>query len=80
MTQATELTTDDAIPDRRRRGRRSSDLDGAYNDGGTPTPLGLSSGVGIYGAIAWIVITSAIGTLFVLRSVWSFVAQHWIHG
>jgi hypothetical protein len=71
----------DAIPDRRKRaGRRATDLDGAYNDGGSPTPLRLANAIGLYGALGWIVITSAIGTLFVLKNVWSFLALLWTHG
>ncbi len=68
------------IPDRRRRrGRRASDksgdLDGAYNDGARPSDLGIPTAIRLYGSIAWIVITSAIGSLFVLREAWDFVAR-----
>ncbi len=70
----------DAIPDRRkRRGRRASDrsgdLDGAYNDGTRPRPLSISPAIRVYGSIAWIVITSAIGTLFLIKEAWGYVAR-----
>jgi hypothetical protein len=71
----------DAVPDRRKkRGRRASDLDGAYNDGGQPTPLNFANGIGLYGGLAWIVVTSAIGTFFILKSAWSFASLLWAHG
>ena len=73
-------TDADAIPDRRkRRGRRASDrsgdLDGAYNDGTRPRPLGILTAIRVYGSIAWIVITSAIGSLFIIKAVWGYVAR-----
>jgi len=72
------------IPDRRQRsrrarGRRASDLDGAYNDGTSPSPLRLSNGAGLYGGIVWIVITSAIGSFVVLKSAWGFLSTLWTH-
>jgi hypothetical protein len=70
----------EALPDRRKRGRRASDLDGAYNDGGKPTPMQLSNGIVLYGGIAWIVLTSALGTFFVLKSAWNFLSVLWTHG
>ena len=70
----------DAIPDRRkRRSRRASDLsgdlDGAFNDGTQPSPLSISTAIRLYGSIAWIVITSAIGSLFVIKEAWGYVAR-----
>ena len=75
----------DAIPDRRkRRSRRASDhsgdLDGAFNDGARPSPLSISTAIRLYGSIAWIVITSAIGSLFVIREAWEYVARLLGHG
>ena len=69
-----------AIPDRRkRRGRRASDhsgdLDGAYNDGTRPSPLSISTAIRLYGPLVWIVITSAIGSLFVIKEAWQYVAR-----
>jgi hypothetical protein len=69
-----------AIPDRRqRRDRRSvrdrrSDLDGAYNDGVGPSPLSILAAIRLYGSVVWIVITSAIGTIFVLKAAWRYVS------
>ena len=71
-------TIADAVPDRRRRGRRAEDtyrhsgedLDGAYNDGAKPTPLQLGSAIRLYGSLAWIVASSAIGSLYLLKSIW----------
>jgi hypothetical protein len=70
----------EAIPDRRkRRGRRASDhsgnLDGAYDDGTNPSPLGIPAAIRLYGSIAWIVITSAIGSIFVIKEAWGYVAH-----
>jgi hypothetical protein len=65
--------------DRRKRSRRALDLGGAYNDGEEPTPLSLSNGIVLYGGIAWIAITSAIGTILVLKGCWSFLAMLWMH-
>jgi hypothetical protein len=71
----------DAVPDRRKkRGRRASDLDGAYNDGGEPTPLRLANAIVLYGGIVWIVITSASGSFFILKSAWRLLASLWVHG
>ena len=75
----------DAIPDRRkRRSRRASDhsgdLDGAFNDGATPSPLSVPTAIRLYGSIAWIVITSAIGSLFVIKEAWGYVARLLGHG
>jgi hypothetical protein len=69
-----------AIPDRRkRRGRRASDhsgdLDGAYNDGTRPSPLSIPTAIRLYGSIVWIVITSAIGSLFVIKEAWGYLAR-----
>jgi hypothetical protein len=74
----------DAIPDRRKqRGRRASDrsghLDGAYNDGTGPSPLGISAAVRLYGSIAWIVVTSAIGSIFVIKEAWGYIARLFGH-
>ena len=70
-------TSAEAIPDRRKRGRRASDfsgdLDGAYNDGANPRPLSVPTAIRLYGSIVWIVLTSAIGTLFVLKAAWMFL-------
>ncbi|HTD75138.1 MAG TPA: hypothetical protein VK652_16545 [Steroidobacteraceae bacterium] len=68
-----------AIPDRRkRRGRRASDhsgdLDGAYNDDTKPSPLSFPTAIRIYGPLVWIVMTSAIGTLFLIKEAWGYVA------
>jgi hypothetical protein len=72
-------STAESIPDRRKRGRRaadySGDLDGAYNDGAKPNPLTVPTAVRLYGSIVWIVITSAIGTLFVLKAGWMYLSQ-----
>ena len=71
----------DAVPDRRKTlGRRASDLEGAYNDGGNPTPLNFGNFLRVYGGIVWIVVTSAIGTFFLLKSAWSFLSMVWAHG
>jgi hypothetical protein len=69
-----------AIPDRRkRRGRRASDhsgdLDGAYNDDTRPSPLSFSTAIRLYVPLVWIVITSAIGSLFVIKEAWGYVAR-----
>jgi hypothetical protein len=77
--RAAELDSD-AVPDRRKRVRRASDLDGAYNDGEEPTPLRLGYAIVLYGVIAWIVITSAIGSFFILKSAWRLLASIWAHG
>jgi hypothetical protein len=74
-----------AIPDRRkRRGRRASDnsgdLDGAYNDGASPSALSIPTAIRLYGSIVWIVITSAIGSLLVIREAWGFFARLLGHG
>jgi hypothetical protein len=72
-------TSAEAIPDRRKRGRRaadfSGDLDGAYNDGAKPHPLSVPTAIRLYGSIAWIVVTSAIGSLFLLKAGWLYFAQ-----
>jgi hypothetical protein len=72
-------TTAESIPDRRKRGRRASDysgdLDGAYNDGAKPNPLTVPTAIRLYGSIAWIVITSAIGSLIVLKAGWMYLSQ-----
>jgi hypothetical protein len=82
--QSVRETSADSIPDRRKRGRRaadySGDLDGAYNDGAKPAALSTATAIRLYGAIAWIVITSAIGTLFVLKEAWLFLVQLWPQG
>jgi hypothetical protein len=73
-------TYSDADVERRKRGRRASDLDGAYNDDKMPTPVGVSSGIAFYTGLIWIVATSAIGTLYVLRSAWDAMAVYFPHG
>jgi len=70
----------EAIPDRRkRRGRRASDhsghLDGAYGDGTRPSSLSIPAAIRLYGAVAWIVITSAIGSIFVIKEAWGYIAR-----
>ena len=69
-------TSADIIPDRRKRGRRASDysgdLDSAFTDGAHPKPLSVSTGIRLYGSIAWIVLTSAIGSLFLLKAGWVY--------
>jgi hypothetical protein len=75
----------EAIPDRRkRRGRRASDhsgrLDGAYDDGTNPSSLSIPAAIRLYGSIAWIVITSAIGSIFVIKEAWGYVAHLLGHG
>ena len=79
MRASARETGAESIPDRRKRGRRASDysgdLDGAYNDGAKPKPLSAPTAIRLYGSIAWIVITSAIGSLFVLKAAWVYVAQ-----
>ena len=70
----------EAIPDRRkRRGRRASDhsgdLDGAYNDGTRPSPLSIWAAIRLYGSFAWIVITSSIGSLFVIKEAWGYISR-----
>lgn len=69
-------TSAEFIPDRRKRGRRaadySGDLDSAFNDGAQPRPLSVSRGIRLYGSIAWIVLTSAIGSLFLLKAGWMY--------
>jgi hypothetical protein len=75
-----DAVLENAVPERRKLGRRASDLEGAYNDGGKPTPLHFVSGIYLYGGIAWIVVTSAIGSFFILKSGWDLVALLWNHG
>jgi hypothetical protein len=70
----------EAIPDRRKRsGRRASDrsghLDGAYGDGAGPSSLSIPAAIRLYGAVAWIVITSAIGSIFVIKEAWGYIAR-----
>jgi hypothetical protein len=74
-----------SIPDRRkRRDRRASNcsgnLDGAYNDGTKPSPLSIPAAFRLYGSIVWIVLTSAIGSIFVIKEAWGYVAHLLGHG
>jgi len=65
--------------ERRLRGRRRNDLDGAYNDEAKPVPLGLVRAWSLYGGLLWIAATSLIGSFYVLKAVWNtilFLSRH----
>jgi hypothetical protein len=67
------------LAERRRRGRRCSDLDSAYNDEAKPVPLGLVEAWLLYGGLLWIAATSLIGSFYVLKDVWItilFLSRH----
>lgn len=49
------------------------DLDGAYNDGARPPPLGLGRSVILYGGLASMLLSFLVGSIYLLEDMWQWL-------